>query len=87
MADIQFKLVAPGAKEVFLVGDFTDWGAHPQEMRRAKPRGRTFETTVSLSPGCYEYKFVVDGNWVEDPKATTQTNCFGTLNSVREVKG
>ncbi len=85
MARVHFRLVAPGAKEVLLAGDFTDWATRPKRMKRAKPRGRTFETSISLPPGRYEYKFIVDGDWVEDPKAATQPNCYGTVNSVCEV--
>jgi 1,4-alpha-glucan branching enzyme len=85
MARVHFKLVAPGAKQVLLAGDFTEWAMHPKKMKRTKPRGRTFETDVSLSPGCHEYKFIVDGDWIEDPKAATQPNCYGTVNSVCEV--
>lgn len=79
MKKVRFRLVAPGAKEVLLVGDFTDWSARP--MRRSKPRSRTFETTVSLAPGTYEYKFIVDGEWREDPRADSVPNEFGTSNS------
>jgi 1,4-alpha-glucan branching enzyme len=86
MARVKFKLVVPGAKEVLLAGDFTDWATHPKKMKRTKLRGRTYETTVSLPPGRYEYKFIVDGEWIEDPKAAAQPNCYGTVNSVCEVQ-
>ena len=85
MPRVRFKLVVPGAKEVMLAGDFTDWALSPKKMKRTKPRGRTFETSVALRPGRYEYKFIVDGEWVEDPKADTQPNSYGTLNSVCDV--
>jgi 1,4-alpha-glucan branching enzyme len=85
MPRIRFKLVTSGAKDVLLVGDFTDWETQAKRMKRARPRGRTFETTVSLRPGSYEYKFIVDGEWVEDPKAEAQPNPHGTMNSVCRV--
>lgn len=76
-----FSLIAPRAKEVLLVGDFTNWQAKPLMMDRMKPRSRTFAAAVSLPPGTYEYKFIVDGEWVEDPHAEAVTNRLGTRNS------
>ena len=78
---VRFSLEAAGAKQVLLAGDFTDWDAKARAMRRASPRARTFTTSVSLSPGAYEYKFIVDGQWMTDPKAESVPNSFGTENS------
>jgi hypothetical protein len=47
-----------------------------------------WEKSMYLSPGEYEYKFLVDGSWVEDPRNDKQSlNCFGTLNSVIQIPG
>lgn len=81
MKRVRFSIPAPKAKQVLLAGDFTNWEANARPMRRSSPRGKTFSTTVSLAPGSYEYKFIVDGAWVEDPKADSVPNEFGTLNS------
>ena len=36
-----------------------------------------------LPPGAYEYKFVVDGEWLTDPgNPEVRPNAFGTYNSV-----
>jgi hypothetical protein len=46
----------------------------------------TWNQAAMLSPGKYEYKFFVDGEWKEDPRnEQTCRNCFGTLNSILEV--
>jgi 1,4-alpha-glucan branching enzyme len=46
-----------------------------------------WETTVDLAPGRYQYKFVVDGEWIPDPLAREHAwNHHGTLNSVLEVR-
>jgi len=82
---VRFSLQAPKAKEVLLAGEFTDWEANARPMRRTSPRARTFSTTVSLSPGEYQYKFIVDGQWVVDPKAASVPNSYGTENSVVAV--
>jgi 1,4-alpha-glucan branching enzyme len=80
MKRVLFSLVAGRAKDVRLVGDFTDGEAGPLIMDRINPRIRTFAAAVSLPPGTYQYKFIVDGQWVEDPKADSVPNQFGTQN-------
>jgi 1,4-alpha-glucan branching enzyme len=87
MKRVIFSLIAPKAKEVMLVGNFTEWQVKPLIMDRMKPRSRTFAATLSLPPGTYQYKFLVDGEWVEDPKAESVDNSFGTRNSVMTIAG
>jgi hypothetical protein len=39
-----------------------------------------------LFPRKYEYKFLIDGEWKEDPRNDkTYPNCFGTHNSVLDL--
>ena len=39
-----------------------------------------------LAPGVYEYRLVVDGEWMPDPRASeTVPNPFGEMNSVLKV--
>jgi hypothetical protein len=46
-----------------------------------------WETTVALAPGRYQYKFVVDGEWIPDLLAQENVwNEHGSLNSVVEVR-
>ena len=42
---------------------------------------------LSLTPGRYEYRFVVDGDWVSDPNAEQTPNPHGGCNSVLIVQG
>ena len=86
MRRILFSLLARRAKDVQLVGDFTDWEARPIIMDRMKPRSRTFGAAVDLPPGTYQYRFIVDGKWVEDPNADSVPNDFGTRNSVITIE-
>jgi 1,4-alpha-glucan branching enzyme len=76
-----FLLEAKEAKEVFLTGDFNNWSAEKHPMKRDE--NGTWNKTVMLFPGNYEYKFLVDGQWREDPSNNQLCpNCFGTYNSV-----
>ena len=85
MTRVRFQLDAPAAKTVLLAGDFTDWGASPRKMRRAGARSNTFVALVPLPPGAHQYRFIVDGQWMEDPEAESVPNPYGSRNSVCRV--
>ena len=79
-----FSINAPSAMSVLLVGDFTHWQKHPLPLAKA-PNG-LWKTTVSLAPGTYHYRFLVDGEWCDDPDCTLRVpNPFGTQDSVLVV--
>ncbi len=81
---ITFKIEAPEANEVSLMGDFNDWDAKTHTMKRDK-KG-IWNKIVMLTPGKYEYKFLVDGQWKNDPEnEQTVPNRFGTHNNVLKV--
>lgn len=80
----EFKLFAPEAKEVTLVGDFSNWQENECPMRRAKDG--SWKKRLQLNPGRYEYRFVVDGHWWTDPEnPARQQNPYGQDNSVLVV--
>ena len=81
---IQFEFHSPDASEVILVGDFNQWDPKKHVMKK-KDSG-DWEKTTMLPPGTYEYKFLEDGHWVEDPgNPEIRQNCFGTCNNVLKV--
>jgi 1,4-alpha-glucan branching enzyme len=83
--EVIFSLDSPGALEVYLCGDFNEWS--PTSLRMIR-RGASdhWAKRLTLRPGCYQYKFVVDGEWVHDPEASENVrNHHGSLNSVVEV--
>ncbi len=80
-AAAEFKLFAPAAQEVFLVGDFCNWQGDDCPMRRLKDG--SWKKSLKLNPGRYEYRFVVDGHWWTDPEnPDRQENPYGQHNSV-----
>jgi len=83
----EFCLHAPNVNEVYLAGDFNDWQPDSKDYRLRKFKGNIWKKKVKLKPGCYEYQFVVDGQWWCDPENENRvTNLYCTLNSVIEVK-
>lgn len=62
--EVYFTLRAPGASEVYLVGDFNNWNPTVEKMEQS---GDLFQISLYLVEGAYRYKFVVDQKWVVDP--------------------
>ncbi len=80
----EFKLYAPQAKRVSLAGSFNNWNT---KMLSAKKDSQgNWAAKVNLKPGRHEYKFFVDGSWLNDPRSTSVPNAFGSQNSVIEIK-
>ncbi len=78
-----FSITAPAALSVMLVGDFTQWQEKPISM--TKKEGGVWTTTVELPPGTHHYRFLVDGQWCDDPECTVRVpNPYGSHNTVRD---
>jgi len=79
-----FSFVTRTARSVQLAGDFTNWEEHPIPLRR-EPNG-VWRTAIKLEPGTHYYRFLVDGQWQDDPDCPVKVpNPFGGMNSVRQV--
>jgi 1,4-alpha-glucan branching enzyme len=79
-----FSINAPEALSVQLVGDFTHWQENPVNLKRQ--HGGIWKATVPLTPGTYHYRFLVNGQWRDDPECTVRVpNPFGGENSVRQI--
>jgi 1,4-alpha-glucan branching enzyme len=81
---VAFRVEAPEASEVFLAGTFNNW--NPEAIRLRHDGDGFHVASVSLAPGRYEYKLVIDGVWQIDEGCPEWTaNSYGSLNSVIEV--
>lgn len=88
-----FTCHAPEAEAVFLAGTFNNWDTKAMPM--AKGADGNWTAALELSPGRYEFKFIVDGAWCCEPGRDGADaecpNCvpnpFGTMNRMIEVTG
>lgn len=79
-----FIFFAPEAKLVSLVGDFNHWDGLANPMKKNK--SGEWKATLALEPGVYQYRFLVDGAWENDPSCNAcVSNEFGSRNCVRIV--
>jgi len=82
--EVEFSLDAPEAKNVFVAGTFNNWVTDKDRMR--KDAQGTWRIKLSIPAGKHEYKFVVDGQWKDDPANPNKTSDpYGGSNSVIEV--
>jgi 1,4-alpha-glucan branching enzyme len=80
----RFTIKAPAANSVHVVGDFTHWQKAPISLK--KEDSGMWSGSVELAPGTYHYRFLVDGEWRDDPECTLRVNNpYGSQNSVRQV--
>jgi hypothetical protein len=81
---VHFEYSDSTAQAVCIAGSFNEWkpGSTPMILLG---RGRWVKV-VLLPPGVYEYRLVVDGEWMPDKRAEeTALNPYGGLNSVVKV--
>ena len=83
MRKLEMSFDAPFASQVNIAGDFNAWEMTTLALRKTDS---VWKITLELKPGTYHYKFLVDGEWVNDPNnVRTAPNQFGSLNNVLEV--
>lgn len=81
---VSFEWKGSGAREVLLAADFTQWQLRAIPLVRQ--RTGSWKATVTLPPGQYQYRFLVDGVWCDDPACTARvSNEFGGENCVKTV--
>ena len=79
-----FRFNAPDALSVLLVGDFTHWQQKGVAMQKGKDG--IWTASVDLPPGQHHYRFIVDGEWSDDPECTLRVaNPYGSQDMVRPV--
>ncbi|WP_248724188.1 isoamylase early set domain-containing protein [Seonamhaeicola sp. ML3] len=83
---VTFSIEAEEAKKVSVVGSFNEWNAKKAPLKKLK--NGTFKGTIDLDKdSSYEFKYLVDGEYVNDSAADSYAwNDFaGAENSVITV--
>ena len=81
---VTFKLNNSEAREVFLAGSFNNWDPSTRPLR--KDAKGVWKAIMMLPKGTYEYRLVIDGQWVDDPDSPEKRlNEFGFYDSILTV--
>jgi len=65
---VTFSVPAEEANSVAVVGTFNDWNPEATELKKLK--NGTFKGTLNLeSKASYEFRYVVDGSYINDEEA------------------
>lgn len=80
---VTFSIQAEDAENVAVVGSFNDWSETATPLKKLK--NGTFKETLDLESGIsYEFRYLVDGNYVNDEEADSYawSDFAGAENSV-----
>lgn len=82
---VVLRLYGYADNEVQLAGDFNNW--MPDRDIKSRMVEGVWEKIVMLPPGTYQYRFIIDGAWQEDPSNPEQVpNFSGGFNSLLHVE-
>jgi len=84
---VQFRDAA--ARDVRIAGDFNGWVPDKgvRSLMDSEGTTRVWTKILQLPPGTYEYRYVVDGEWREDPEnADVVPSSVGGRNSILVVR-
>jgi hypothetical protein len=80
----KFSFKIAQAKSVKVAGDFTNWEKNPIALTLTGQSD--WSTVIELAPGRYAYRFIVDGQWHDDPASQRKVaNSFGSHNAIIEI--
>lgn len=68
---IRIEFTHPTAVAVAIAGTFNDW--RPDATQMAPVGDGRWLKELALEPGTYQYRLVVDGSWIPDPRAPETT--------------
>jgi 5'-AMP-activated protein kinase regulatory beta subunit len=66
-----------------IAGTFNSWQRVPMTYERSTGN---WVFTIALSPGHYQYKYIVNDEWKVDPAKPTEYDNVGNLNNKIDVK-
>lgn len=82
----QFSFHAPSAKSVYIAGDFNNWTPSEEYLFTKNHQGN-WTKRLTLQPGRYRYRLIIDDVWQEDPNSQEyEPNPYGGQNSILTVE-
>lgn len=83
---VVFTIKNEDIDSIQIVGDFNNWNPTDHDRFLRDEKG-VWSKNLHLNPGLYQYKLIIDGQWVPDPNNPIRVQSpFGGSNSVLFVK-
>lgn len=80
-SDVEF--ICSGAENfVKVAGSWNNW--KPRNLIYNE-KDDTWQLSLALRPGTYQYKYIVDGEWIHDPSKRLLDDGTGNINNVIKV--
>jgi hypothetical protein len=86
---VVFNYKAEGKdRKIYLAGNFNNWNPEDANYLMKDDDGDgVWSITVKLGPGTYQYKYVIESKWTQDPYGPEEApDGYGGRNSKFEVK-
>ena len=77
-SDVEFECSGVESN-VQVAGSWNKWRPHNLVFN---PRDSSWSLSLKLRPGCYQYKYIIDGEWIHDPSKAWQDDGKGNINNV-----
>lgn len=79
LKEVNFHLAMGGAgHKIAVKGSWDNWA---EEVDCSSDKG----AVLRLKPGTYQYKYILDGQWINDSSGNTVADADGNINNVLEV--
>jgi hypothetical protein len=75
-------------RKIYLAGNFNNWNPEDSNyLMKDEDGDGVWSITVKLAPGTYQYKYVIESKWTQDPYGPEEApDGYGGRNSKFEVK-
>ncbi|MCH2171674.1 AAA family ATPase [Myxococcota bacterium] len=87
--EVVIRFRDPDASDVRIAGDFNGWvpDRGVRSLMESEGSTRTWTKVLNLAPGTYQYRYVIDGEWREDPEnPEVAETSLGGKNSILVVR-
>lgn len=90
MLKVEFIWPYDGDYHLIFASSDDNWIPHPMGLFDPHPNGisdyQQWIINIDLPPGKHEYKYIVDGIWMEDETQNCITNTHGTYNNIVSIE-
>ena len=81
-SDVEFECSGVESN-VQVAGSWNKWKPHNLVLNSQEDN--SWSLSLKLKPGCYQYKYIIDGEWIHDPSKQWRDDGKGNINNIIKV--